>query len=40
MERVIIFIIRYIKDYDGGTFMQCYIHPKMDYINISQIIKE
>ncbi len=21
----------YIKDYDGGTFMECYIHPKMDY---------
>lgn len=29
----------FIKDYDGGTFMECYIHPKMDYQNISSIIK-
>lgn len=35
MERVNKYFIRYIKDYDGGTFMQCFIHPKMDYINIS-----
>lgn len=30
----------FIKDYDGGTFMECFIHPKMDYINISDILKE
>lgn len=30
----------YIKDYDGGTFMECYIHPSIDYCNISNIIKE
>lgn len=29
----------FIKDYDGGTFMECKIHPKIDYDNISNIIK-
>lgn len=29
----------FIKDYDGGTFMECKIHPKIDYCNISNIIK-
>jgi histone acetyltransferase len=29
----------YIKDYDGGTQMECFIHPKIDYNNISQRIK-
>jgi histone acetyltransferase len=29
----------YIKDYDGATFLECSIHPKMDYTNISNIIK-
>lgn len=23
----------YIKDYDGGTLMECYIHPNFDYLN-------
>ena len=30
----------FIKDYDGGTFMECIIHPSIDYCNISNIIKE
>lgn len=30
----------YIKDYDGGTFMECLIHPSIDYCDISNIIKE
>lgn len=30
----------YIKDYDGGTFMECSIHPSIDYCNISNVIKE
>ena len=30
----------YIKDYDGGTFMECYIHPSIDYGVISNIIKD
>eukprot|EP00331_Platyophrya_macrostoma_P019097 CAMPEP_0176470454 /NCGR_PEP_ID=MMETSP0127-20121128/40463_1 /TAXON_ID=938130 /ORGANISM="Platyophrya macrostoma, Strain WH" /LENGTH=296 /DNA_ID=CAMNT_0017864747 /DNA_START=1 /DNA_END=891 /DNA_ORIENTATION=- len=30
----------YIKDYDGGTMMECIIHPKIDYSNISNIIKQ
>ena len=21
----------FIKDYDGGTMMECYIHPDVDY---------
>jgi len=29
----------FIKEYDGGTFMECYIHPKIDYNNISNMIK-
>lgn len=29
----------YIKEYDGGTFMECYIHQKVDYNSISQMIK-
>jgi len=29
----------FIKDYDGGTQMDCYIHPKIDYNNISNKIK-
>jgi len=28
----------YIKDYDGGTLMECYVHPGFDYLNIPQII--
>lgn len=30
----------YIKDYDGGTMMECYIHPTIDYNSVSDIIKE
>lgn len=30
----------FIKDYDGGTFMECLIHASIDYCNISNIIKE
>ncbi len=29
----------YIKDYEGGTLMECYIDPKMDYSKVSEIIK-
>jgi histone acetyltransferase len=29
----------FIKDYDGGTMMECYIHPSIDYANISEIIR-
>ena len=24
----------YIKDYDGGTLMECKVHPKVDYLNL------
>lgn len=28
----------YIKDYDGGTLMQCEIHPSIDYTNLKEMI--
>jgi len=28
-----------IKDYDGGTIMECYIHPSIDYTRIPQMIE-
>lgn len=30
----------YIKDYDGGTLMEAYCNPMIDYTNLSDIIKE
>ena len=30
--------VGYIKDYDGGTLMECYIHPGMDYLRVKQIV--
>ena len=30
--------IGFIKDYDGGTLMECYIHPTMDYLNVIEIV--
>jgi histone acetyltransferase len=30
----------YIKDYEGGTMMECYIHPRLDYSRVSEIIKQ
>lgn len=30
----------YIKDYEGGTMMECFIHPTIDYSKISEIIKQ
>lgn len=28
-----------IKDYDGGTMMECYVHPTIDFTRIPQMIK-
>ena len=28
----------YIKDYDGGTLMECYIHPGVDYTNVNDLV--
>ncbi len=25
----------FIKDYDGGTLMECFIHPKIDFNTVS-----
>lgn len=30
--------VGFIKDYDGGTLMECYIHPAVDYQNIPELI--
>jgi histone acetyltransferase len=27
-----------IKDYDGGTMMECYVHPSIDFTRIPQMI--
>ena len=29
----------YIKDYEGGTMMECFVHPTIDYSRVSDIIK-
>ncbi len=29
----------HIKDYDGGTLMECYIHPTLPYCNIPEMIE-
>mmetsp|Transcript_6815 Transcript_6815/g.9203 ORF Transcript_6815/g.9203 Transcript_6815/m.9203 type:complete len:216 (-) Transcript_6815:16-663(-) len=28
-----------IKDYDGGTIMECYIHPSIDFTRVPEMIK-
>lgn len=30
--------VGYIKDYDGGTLMECYVHPGMDYLDVSSVV--
>jgi histone acetyltransferase len=41
MERVNkTFKYRYIKDYDGGTLMEAYVNPDINYSEISNIIKK
>lgn len=32
--------VGFIKDYDGGTLMECYIHPTMDYLNVIEIVSK
>eukprot|EP01096_Ripella_sp_DP13-Kostka_P015606 TRINITY_DN7395_c0_g1_i2.p1 TRINITY_DN7395_c0_g1~~TRINITY_DN7395_c0_g1_i2.p1 ORF type:complete len:636 (+),score=165.78 TRINITY_DN7395_c0_g1_i2:36-1943(+) len=29
----------FIKDYDGGTLMECKVHPKIDYLKISEMVQ-
>ena len=31
--------VGYIKDYDGGTLMECYVHPTIDYTAVPEMIK-
>jgi histone acetyltransferase len=28
-----------IKDYDGGTPMECYVHPSIDYFNVPSLVE-
>lgn len=28
----------YIKDYEGGTIMQCKMLPKVDYLNVQELV--
>ena len=28
----------YIKDYDGGTLMECYIHPTVDFLRVPEML--
>jgi len=30
--------VGFIKDYDGGTLMECYIHPGMDYLRVPETV--
>ena len=30
----------YIKDYDGGTLMECFIYPHMDYLRVPEVYGE
>ncbi|KAH8052118.1 histone acetyltransferase [Aureococcus anophagefferens] len=30
----------YIKDYDGGTLMECYVHPTIDYLRVREMLAE
>lgn len=30
----------YIKDYDGGTLMECYINPEINYLRLSDLFHE
>jgi hypothetical protein len=40
MERVICSLYSYIKDYDGGTLMEAYCNPDIDYSGLSEIVKK
>jgi histone acetyltransferase len=32
--------VGFIKDYDGGTLMECYIHPGMNYLDVNNTINK
>jgi histone acetyltransferase len=32
--------VGYIKDYDGGTLMECYCHPGIDHLNIPEVLSK
>ncbi len=30
--------VGFIKDYDGGTLMECYVHPGINYLDVNGIV--
>ena len=32
--------VGFIKDYDGGTLMECYIHPAIQYPNVREMVNK
>ena len=30
--------VGFIKDYDGGTLMECYIHPSIDFLHVPEVL--
>mmetsp|Transcript_19509 Transcript_19509/g.18844 ORF Transcript_19509/g.18844 Transcript_19509/m.18844 type:complete len:368 (+) Transcript_19509:114-1217(+) len=30
--------VGYVKEYDGGLFMECYVHPAVDYLSMNRIV--
>lgn len=30
--------VGFIKDYDGGTLMECYVHPGVNYLDTAGLI--
>jgi len=32
--------VGFIKDYDGGTLMECYVHPNMPYLRVPEIVAQ
>ena len=43
LRQYVLYFIRwvgFIKDYDGGTLMECYIHPNINYLKIKETISK
>ena len=30
--------VGYIKEYDGGTLMECYLHPAVNYRKVGEVM--
>jgi hypothetical protein len=31
--------VGWIKEYDGGTLMECYIHPGVNYLRVPEVLE-